>query len=207
MEEQRLKLAQQEFEYKKQHDASEGARKAEKAPTDVQIGAAGYAKRALAADSITNDLLSKGYDPTTIGAGIRGNVPLIGNFVRSDEDKQFGQAKNDFISAVLRKESGAAISKDEYKNEDLKYFPQPGDTPKVIAQKSESRQRAIATLEAQGGTGLEKVTTVPVKGSAAPAVGTTKQPAALPGSVIEYEGVQYQVGPKGELTPLSGNKP
>jgi hypothetical protein len=35
------------------------------------------------------------------------------------------QAEQNFINAILRKESGAAISPSEYKNAEKQYFPQP----------------------------------------------------------------------------------
>lgn len=139
----------------------QGVKPNDKQPSDTQIGAAGFAKRAIAADAISNDLVGAGYDPTNWGASIRANVPLISGKTMNEDDKRFKQAKDDFISAVLRKESGAAISKDEYSSEDRKYFPQLGDTPEVIAQKAQSRSRAIETLKAQAGSGFDKVGDVP----------------------------------------------
>ena len=51
----------------------------------------------------------------------------------------------------MRKESGAAIGVDEYANEERKYFPQLGDSDKVIKQKQDARKLAIQALEAQAG--------------------------------------------------------
>jgi hypothetical protein len=70
----------------------------------------------------------------------------------SPEQQQNDQARRNFISAVLRKESGAAISPTEYVNEERKYFPQLGDSPKVIQQKQQARELAIKALEAQAGS-------------------------------------------------------
>jgi hypothetical protein len=62
----------------------------------------------------------------------------------SSENKQMlDQAKRDFMSAVLRRESGAAISSGEYENADRQYFPQIGDNAKVIAQKASNRKIAL----------------------------------------------------------------
>jgi hypothetical protein len=69
----------------------------------------------------------------------------------SEQQQQTDQARRNFISAVLRKESGAAIPPDEYTNEEKKYFPQAGDGPKVIQQKQEARKLAIEALKAQAG--------------------------------------------------------
>jgi hypothetical protein len=62
-----------------------------------------------------------------------------------------------FMSAVLRKESGAAISASEYDAEDRKYFPQPGDGADVKAQKQKARALAIDALRVQAGTGAKSI--------------------------------------------------
>jgi len=117
-------------------------------PNDTQLKAATYVKRAAAADKIVNDLVSSGYDPSSLWK-IKNSLPLVGNAISSKDDQLFAQAQNDFVSAVLRPESGAAISDKEREAEKVKYFPMPGDTPQVIAQKAEARQREIAGLVAQ----------------------------------------------------------
>jgi hypothetical protein len=80
----------------------------------------------------------------------------------SPQQQQNDQARRNFISAVLRKESGAAIGVEEYANEERKYFPQIGDSPEVIKQKQEARQLAIKALESQAGSSgkrqIEKIT-------------------------------------------------
>lgn len=59
--------------------------------------------------------------------------------------------KNNFISAVLRKESGAVISPSEFEKEDKKYFAQPGETEEVRLKKARLRQQAINNLKAEAG--------------------------------------------------------
>lgn len=119
-----------------------------KAPTDTQLKAAGFAERAkLAEQELMN--LPSGYgaqkSAAFTGAGLYPEV------LKSEEQKLFEQAKNNFISANLRLESGAAISESEYANEERKYFPQPGDSAKVIEQKARARQQAIVNLQNQAG--------------------------------------------------------
>lgn len=73
-------------------------------------------------------------------------APVIGSVVNAfqGENRQMlDQAKRDFMSAVLRRESGAAIAESEYVNADKQYFPQIGDSSKVIEQKARNRQLAI----------------------------------------------------------------
>ena len=71
-------------------------------------------------------------------------VPLPGgNYLQSPEYQQYKQAKEDFINAQLRRESGAAISQSEFDKADRQYFPQPGDSAAVIEQKRKNRQLAV----------------------------------------------------------------
>jgi hypothetical protein len=71
------------------------------------------------------------------------------------------QARRNFVTAVLRKESGAAISPSEFANEAQKYFPQPGDTDSVIRQKQHARETAIKALEIQAGPGANIIKQMP----------------------------------------------
>ena len=71
------------------------------------------------------------------------------------------QARRNFVTAVLRKESGAAISPSEFANEAQKYFPQPGDTDSVIRQKQNARETAIKALEIQAGPGANIIRQLP----------------------------------------------
>jgi hypothetical protein len=71
------------------------------------------------------------------------------------------QARRNFVTAVLRKESGAAISPSEFENEAKKYFPQPGDTDSVIRQKQHARETAIKALEIQAGPGANVIRQLP----------------------------------------------
>jgi hypothetical protein len=65
-----------------------------------------------------------------------GKAPgFMSNYVTNSDYQKFDQAKRDFVNAVLRRESGAAISQSEFDNANKQYFPQPGDTPERIAEK------------------------------------------------------------------------
>lgn len=45
--------------------------------------------------------------------------------LKSDEQKLIDLNKKNFITAVLRKQSGASIAPSEFTGEEMKYFPQP----------------------------------------------------------------------------------
>lgn len=107
-----------------------------------QASAAGYADRMTEADKILND-------PATLAAQVdlgqraRGSVPVAGNFLTSPDYQSATQAQRDFINAILRRESGAAISQSEFDNGQKQYFAQPGDSSEVLQQKARNRQMAI----------------------------------------------------------------
>ena len=78
-------------------------------------------------------------------------VPLVGEYLTSDEFKKVDAAKRDFINAQLRRESGAVIADSEFANAELQYFPQPNDPPEVVEQKRLLRQRVIQGMQRDGG--------------------------------------------------------
>lgn len=104
--------------------------------------AAGFADRMASANSILSDpaLLPAMTDPTKPALA---GVPVAGNYMVGPEFQMAEQAQRDFVNAILRRESGAVISPSEFDNAKKQYFPQPGDSPEVIAQKAQNRQIAI----------------------------------------------------------------
>ena len=78
------------------------------------------------------------------------NLPL-GNYATSSEYKKAQQAERNFINAVLRRESGAVISPEEFANARQQYFPQPGDDESVMQQKAINRQTVIEGFTREAG--------------------------------------------------------
>jgi len=125
--------------------------------TGEQANAATFATRMNEAEKVISN-------PEVYGAGlgVQGgaremvkNIPGVGNALagagaQGPKFQQYDQAKRDFVNAVLRKESGAAISANEFTNAERQYFPVPGDSQEVISQKAKNRATAIDTI-AQGG--------------------------------------------------------
>jgi len=111
-----------------------------KAPNNEQSNAAGFAQRMVAASKELDDLVSQGYDPASLldrsAAAIGG---VTGNTLMSGQGQQYQQAAQNWVRANLRKESGAAIGKDEMEQEVRNYFPVAGDTSDTIAQKARTR--------------------------------------------------------------------
>jgi hypothetical protein len=128
--------------------------KQEAQPAQNEFAAAGYAKRARQAEADLAKL------PANIGTDWKSRLAnILPNEMVPQDLQLLQQAKRNFISANLRKESGAAISNQEYESEDKKYFPQPGDSEAVLAQKAKAREQAMLNLEAEGARALPKVKT------------------------------------------------
>ena len=124
--------------------------------TESQSNAAAFANRMAAGLDIFDELTTSGYDPTKFRDYVASNLPKsVSGFVATPEGQRYMAAKTDFITAVLRKESGAAISVSEFEKEDRKYFPQPGEGRDVIEQKRKARQRALESMKAQSGPAYE----------------------------------------------------
>jgi hypothetical protein len=123
--------------------------------------AAGFTDRMLGSEAVLSGVAPEGGIGPVAGVQDQGTKWLtrdlhqapfgISNQFITPDQQKFNQAKADFINAQLRRESGAAIGKDEYKNADTQYFPQPGDGPDVIAQKSANRRLAIEAMGREGG--------------------------------------------------------
>jgi len=141
------------------------------APTEAQANAAGFAQRMELSNSIINSLPA-GSQP---GAGTRTleAIPFVGGaLARSSQGvqtQQYDQAAQDWIRAKLRKESGAAIGKDEMVQEYNTYFPQVGDSPEKLAQKAESRRVATLGMQKSAGKAYEAYKPVATSPSIAPA--------------------------------------
>ena len=128
---------------------------------ESQSNAALYADRMRVANQIISDP-KIGAAGTDLKQANLAKVPIAGNYMVSDEMQQLTQAQRDFINADLRKESGAVISPSEFENARLQYFPQPGDGPKVLAQKAKNRETALAGIERAAGPTYAKGQKQPV---------------------------------------------
>jgi hypothetical protein len=141
-------------------------------PTEAEQNAAGFSQRMERTEQILNTL--SGSQPG-YGSALTGAIPFVGGatqrLVQAPNVQMYKQAADDWIRAKLRKESGAAIGKDEMESEYRTYFPQTGDSPGVIAQKSEARRVATEAMRLNAGAQYRPY--VPQQPSAnAPSAGT-----------------------------------
>lgn len=108
-----------------------------------------YGKRMKDANAILNMYENTGTD---IYQNFLNNVPWgAGRVFQSEEFKSFDDARRDFVNAVLRRESGAAIADSEFASAARQYFPVVGDSPQQIEEKRRRRETAIQLLIASSG--------------------------------------------------------
>lgn len=112
--------------------------------TESQSKALAFGQRAVNADKALRERLQT-YDPTTIfSAG--------GRLLKTDNARAFERDLGDFITAVLRKESGATITEDEFSRFIPLYSPQGILTNKKdITQTDLKRDAAINGLISEAG--------------------------------------------------------
>jgi len=143
----------------------------DKAMTEFQGKSAAFGDRAAAANQIITGLEGQ-YSPAAINSkNTVENTWLVGGalgaatnkFALSDSDQKAEQAQRDFINAVLRQESGAAIGAGEFDNARKQYFPQPGDSAAVRQQKAANRKLAVEGLQRNAGSNYQ-----PAAATAAP---------------------------------------
>jgi hypothetical protein len=136
---------------------------------EAQGNATAFGMRMIESNKIINNLAKDGVNVPSILTGLE-KVPVLGGTLRAgvnmlpgslggqnEKEQSLIQAKKNFITAVLRKESGAAIGPEEYVTEDLKYFPQRGDSQLVIDQKADARRLAIEAMKIQAGPGSKHI--------------------------------------------------
>jgi hypothetical protein len=144
--------------------------------TETQSNATAFGMRAKESNALLNQLEKSGTKDTGVVrsavSGTLGMTPFIGEKLEQGATSAMNvlptflggpnaaqqatdQARRNFVTAVLRKESGAVISPSEFAGEAQKYFPQPGDADSVIKQKQNARELAIKALEVQAGPGAK----------------------------------------------------
>ena len=133
-----------------------------KEPSQAQFTAAGYAERVQQAEDILNGIERDIAGMRTVSFMAQERMPPAG---QSGAYQSYDQAARNFINAVLRRESGAAISPSEFDNARRQYLPQPGDKPATLAQKRQNREQVLTSLKAAAGTAIpEAVSPMPSHG-------------------------------------------
>lgn len=129
--------------------------KIDKPLTESQAKAAAFGSQMRAA---SKELGESGYDPNSIGAQVEVNVAGgLGNLVAGPAAQRARQSQEQWAEALLRFKTGAASTEDEVRRNVRTYFPQPGDSAAVIAQKQRMRQQAEQDVSIAAGGGAQNV--------------------------------------------------
>lgn len=108
-----------------------------------------YFTRGLDANSMLNGVEQ---NLTDWGQENAGKLPLgVGNYFREPAFRQAKIAADAFLAAVLRKDTGAAITDQEFEIYGPIFLPIPGDDPATIQTKR--RMRDVALVAIKGGLG------------------------------------------------------
>nr|WP_313216083.1 hypothetical protein [Stenotrophomonas geniculata] len=86
-------------------------------------------------------------DSALRGLPFVGDSGLVNGLISSDR-QQAQQAAAEFLSAILRKDTGAAITKQEFDIYGPMYLPMPGDSAETLEQKAVARQGALEGIKA-----------------------------------------------------------
>lgn len=119
-----------------------------------QAAALGFGKRVEQANNIFDELSANGYNRSDISSGIGALLP---NVWKSNNAQKQDQAERNFVNAVLRRESGAAISPSEFQSAEKQYFPRAGDSAEVVEQKRMNRLQSLESLKAEAGKAYDQI--------------------------------------------------
>jgi hypothetical protein len=183
------------------------------APNGEERSAAAFGNRMVEAEKALSGDFSD-YVPSTLtsilaqsarsGGAITSSV---GNSSLSPRDRSYSQYAQDWIRAKLRKESGAVIGPQEMEDEYRMYFPMPGDDPKTLNQKRQSR------LVAQQGMLQMAGRAAPSQGSAPAGTPANGQRGSSPETAVPVRSLQearrlkpgtWFVNPAGEKLQSNG---
>lgn len=145
-----------------------------KPQTSAQLKAQGFADRLLESEQILSSIGDQFSGQFAFG----GALP---NQLQSSERQQFEQAKRNFINAVLRRESGAAIAESEFESAEKQYFPVRGDKEANLGQKAANRNTVINSIYRES---------------------NIPRPV-MPGDIVESGGQKFEIAENGEdLIPI-----
>lgn len=131
------------------------AKKREQALTETQSRGTLFLGQMRAAEEAIKALEGK-IDPASlagqanIAMANKGSTSSFGaplNMLASKEAQQYNQAQEQWSEAFLRIKTGAASTKDEVIRNIRTFFPQPGDSAEVVAQKNHARAVATKQME------------------------------------------------------------
>lgn len=126
-----------------------------KALTENQTKMADYADRMIQSERVIDSLA--GFDPTNFDQSFLSKLGLVGNYTNTKEWKQYEQAARQSLAAILRRDTGAAVTQQEFDLYFPMFYPQPNDPLEVIMQKTNQRKRIAEGLRLGSGGAYEQM--------------------------------------------------
>jgi hypothetical protein len=80
------------------------------------------------------------------------SVPMIGNYLVDPKYQEAKRNAAEFLAVILRKDTGAAITNEEFRLYGPMYLPMPGDNAQTVAAKRVARKQALDAIRLGGGT-------------------------------------------------------
>lgn len=120
------------------------------------------------------DALEAKFNPANVKDAALSVIPVAGNYLKSDEAQLYDQAKKEFLAGILRGDTGAAITDQEFEMYGPMYFPVVGDRAATMQAKKDARERALQGTLFRAGKGASLV---PGVGVSATVGATTNAPA------------------------------
>lgn len=84
-----------------------------------------------------------------------GNFGSVGRLFQDAEYQKGKRAANEFLAMVLRKDTGAQVTNEEFNLYGPMYIPMPGDKPELIEAKRMARQQFLAGMEMGSGNAAQ----------------------------------------------------
>ena len=126
-----------------------------KPPTEFEAKAGLYFKSMRKA-SETLDKIEKDGNPRVQPQEVISGDGATGNVMRSKDRQSYVQAQRQWIDSINRVRSGANLPEMEYSRAVKTFFPEFGDTPENITQKTAARKQEETAMQDAAGKALPK---------------------------------------------------
>jgi LysM repeat protein len=159
--------------------------------TEGQAKALAFSQRAIDAEKNIQQMIDGGYDPTSVGAS-------FGRGVDTSKARDYDTYIREYVTAVLRKDSGATITPDEIDTAKKMYDPASGSFMGWAPNST------VKTKQGVRGTAIDSI--ISEAGLASSALNTYRNQVTARGGdqgseVYEVDGAQYVRGPDGNYYP------
>lgn len=143
------RLEELDMSAKQQHEIALAQAKAKNTPlTEFQSKALSFARDMSFNENIIKDLDKIGYDGSSITDQAWKWSP---DLIKKENRRDYEAAKSAWSDGLIRSRTGAAASKSEVASYNRDYFPEPGDSARVIKNKRLRRENSYQSMLMQAG--------------------------------------------------------